>query len=56
MLFQLSISGDKEFWEDVQKVAPYHVTPVIAVAVSQSDASEEVGPLPVKVDLSKATI
>nr|XP_023699338.1 transmembrane protein 59-like isoform X1 [Paramormyrops kingsleyae] len=53
---QLSINGDKDFWEDVQKVAPYHVTPVIAVAVSQSDAGKEVGPLPVKVDLSKATI
>ncbi|XP_028672217.1 transmembrane protein 59-like isoform X2 [Erpetoichthys calabaricus] len=53
---QLSINGDKEFLDDVKKVAPYILTPVIAVAVSQSDDGEEAGPLPVKVDLDKTVI
>ncbi|XP_036378554.1 transmembrane protein 59-like [Megalops cyprinoides] len=53
---QLSINGDKEFLEDVQKVTPYPLTPVIAVAISQSDEGEEAGPLPVKVDLNKTVL
>ncbi|XP_018583577.1 transmembrane protein 59-like [Scleropages formosus] len=53
---QLSINGDKEFLEDAHKVTPYHVSPMIAVAVSPPDSSEETGPLPVKVDLSKTIL
>ncbi|KAJ8374419.1 hypothetical protein SKAU_G00049990 [Synaphobranchus kaupii] len=53
---QLSINGDKEFLEDVQKVTPYPLAPVIAVAISQSDEGEEAGPLPVKVDLNKTVL
>ncbi|XP_012694964.1 transmembrane protein 59-like [Clupea harengus] len=52
---QLSINGDKEFLDDV-KVQPYHLTPVIAVAISQPEESKEAGPLPVKVDLNKTSI
>ena len=53
---QLSINGDKEFLDDVRKVSPSHLTPVIAVAVDQSEEGEEVGPLPVKVDLNKTAL
>ncbi|XP_063057957.1 transmembrane protein 59-like [Engraulis encrasicolus] len=52
---QLSINGDKEFMDD-HKVNPYHLTPVIAVAIGQPDESKEAGPLPVKVDLNKTSI
>lgn len=55
-ILQLSINGDKEFLDDVQKVNPYHLTPVIAVALGQPDESKEAGPLPVKVDLNKTSI
>ncbi|CAB1331432.1 unnamed protein product, partial [Coregonus sp. 'balchen'] len=53
---QLSINGDKEFLDDVQKVNPYHLTPVIAVAIDQPEESEEAGPLPVKVDINKTSL
>lgn len=53
---QLSINGDKEFLDDAHKVNPYHLTPVIAVGVKQSEESQEAGPLPVKVDLNKTCI
>lgn len=55
-LSQLSINGDNEFLDDVQKVNPYHLTPVIAVAIDQPEESEEAGPLPVKVDLNKTSL
>ncbi|KAL4658959.1 transmembrane protein 59-like [Arapaima gigas] len=50
---QLSINGDKEFLEDPAKV---HVSPVIAVAMSPPDPTQETGPLPLKVDLSKTIL
>ncbi|XP_023653790.1 transmembrane protein 59-like [Paramormyrops kingsleyae] len=53
---QLSINGDKEFLDDIDKVSPYPLTPVIAVAISQSDEGQEAGPLPVKVDLDKTIL
>lgn len=54
--FQLSINGDKEFLDNAHKVNPYHLSPVIAVAVKQSEESQEAGPLPVKVDLNKTCV
>jgi len=54
--FQLSINGDKEFLDNAHKVNPYHLSPVIAVAMKQSEESQEAGPLPVKVDLDKACV
>lgn len=56
MSFQLSINGDKEFLDNAQKVNPYHLSPVIAVTVKQSEESQEAGPLPVKVDLDKTCV
>ncbi|XP_016382503.1 transmembrane protein 59-like [Sinocyclocheilus rhinocerous] len=53
---QLSINGDKEYMDDAQKVNPYHLTPMIAMTISQSEESKEAGPLPVKVDLSKTSL
>lgn len=53
---QLSINGDKEFLDNAQKVNPYHLSPVIAVTVKQSEESQEAGPLPVKVDLNKTCV
>ncbi|KAM9832547.1 transmembrane protein 59-like [Neosynchiropus ocellatus] len=53
---QLSINGDKEFLDTNQKVNPYHLSSVIAVAVKQSEDSVEAGPLPVKVDLNKTCV
>uniref|UniRef100_A0A8C4HGQ6 Transmembrane protein 59-like n=1 Tax=Dicentrarchus labrax TaxID=13489 RepID=A0A8C4HGQ6_DICLA len=53
---QLSINGDKEFLDNAHKVNPYHLSPVIAVAVKQSEESQEAGPLPVKVDLNKTCV
>ncbi|KAL1022986.1 hypothetical protein UPYG_G00035060 [Umbra pygmaea] len=52
---QLSINGDKEFLDNVQKVNHYHLSPVIAVAIDQPE-NEVAGPLPVKVDLNKTTL
>lgn len=56
VFFQLSINGDKEFLDNGHKVNPYNLSPVIAVAVKQSEASQEAGPLPVKVDLNKTCV
>lgn len=53
---QLSINGDKEFLDNAHKVNPYHLSPMIAVTVKQSEANQEVGPLPVKVDLNKTCV
>ncbi|XP_030583722.1 transmembrane protein 59-like isoform X2 [Archocentrus centrarchus] len=53
---QLSINGDKEFLENAHKVNPYHLSPVIAVTVKQSEEIQEAGPLPVKVDLNKTCV
>ncbi|MBN3303232.1 TMM59 protein, partial [Amia calva] len=53
---QLSINGDKELLDDVQKDTTYTLTPLIAVTISQSDEDEEAGPLPVKVDLDKTIL
>lgn len=52
--FQLSINGDKEFLDNAHKVNPYHLSPVMAM--KQSEGSQEAGPLPVKVDLSKTCV
>lgn len=54
--FQLSINGDKEFLDNVHKVNPCHLSPMIAVTVKQSEANQEAGPLPVKVDLNKTCV
>ncbi|KAL4608093.1 transmembrane protein 59-like [Arapaima gigas] len=53
---QLSINGDKEFMDDLSKVSAFPLSPVIAVAISQSEESKEAGPLPVKVDLDKTAL
>ncbi|XP_051979683.1 transmembrane protein 59-like [Xyrauchen texanus] len=52
---RLSINGDKEFLDDSQKSNPYHLMPVLAMTIGQSE-SKEAGPLPVKVDLSKTSL
>lgn len=54
--FQLSINGDKEFLDNAHKVNPYHLSPVIAVAMKPSEETQEAGPLPVKVDLNKTCV
>lgn len=56
LYLQLSINGDREYIDDTQKVHPYHLTPVIAMTIGQSEESKEAGPLPVKVDLSKTSL
>ncbi|XP_006003988.1 transmembrane protein 59-like isoform X2 [Latimeria chalumnae] len=53
---QLSINGDKEYLDEMEKPSPYSITPVIAVTICQSDENEEAGPLPIKVDLDKTII
>lgn len=53
---QLSINGDKEFLDNEHKVKPFHLNPMIAVTVKQSEADQEAGPLPLKVDLSKTCV
>lgn len=55
-ILQLSINGDKEFLDNAHKVNPYHLSPVIAVPIKQSEESQEAGPLPVKVDLNKTCV
>ncbi|MEE6488235.1 hypothetical protein FKM82_015164 [Ascaphus truei] len=49
----LSINGDKEYLEDMEKPAPFSLQPVVAVTICPTEESEEAGPLPVKVDLDK---
>ncbi len=56
LYLQLSINGDKECMDDAQNVNLYHLTPVIAMTIGQSEESKEAGPLPVKVDLSKTSL
>lgn len=56
LVSQLSINGDKEFLDNVHKVHPYPLSPMIAVSVKPSEASQEAGPLPVKVDLNKTCV
>ncbi|XP_037325214.1 transmembrane protein 59-like isoform X2 [Pungitius pungitius] len=53
---QLSINGDKEFLDNVHKVNPYPLSPVMAVSTKQPEESEEAGPLPVKVDLNRTCV
>lgn len=55
-IFQLSINGDKEFLDNAHKVNTYHLSPVIAVPIKQSEEGQEAGPLPVKVDLNKTCV
>ncbi|XP_053558945.1 transmembrane protein 59-like [Bombina bombina] len=52
----LSINGDKEYMEDLEKPAPFPLPPVVAVTICPTEESEEAGPLPVKVDLDKTVI
>ncbi|XP_075466972.1 transmembrane protein 59-like [Ascaphus truei] len=52
----LSINGDKEYLEDMEKPAPFSLQPVVAVTICPTEESEEAGPLPVKVDLDKTII
>ncbi|XP_063311475.1 transmembrane protein 59-like [Pelobates fuscus] len=52
----LSINGDKEYLDDMEKPAPFPLQPVVAVTICPTEESEEAGPLPVKVDLDKTMI
>ncbi|KAM9328881.1 transmembrane protein 59-like [Gastrophryne carolinensis] len=52
----LSINGDKEYLEDMEKPEPFPLPPVVAVTICPTEESEEAGPLPVKVDLDKTII
>ncbi|XP_072261146.1 transmembrane protein 59-like [Pyxicephalus adspersus] len=52
----LSINGDKEYLEDMEKPDPFPLPPVVAVTICPTEESEEAGPLPVKVDLGKTII
>ncbi|KAM4809609.1 transmembrane protein 59-like [Rhinophrynus dorsalis] len=52
----LSINGDKEYMEDMEKPDPFPLQPVVAVTICPTEESEEAGPLPVKVDLDKTII
>uniref|UniRef100_A0A6I8RMV3 Transmembrane protein 59 like n=1 Tax=Xenopus tropicalis TaxID=8364 RepID=A0A6I8RMV3_XENTR len=52
----LSINGDKEYLEDIEKPAPFPLQPVVAVTICPTEESEEAGPLPVKVDMDKTII
>ncbi|XP_068090018.1 transmembrane protein 59-like [Hyperolius riggenbachi] len=52
----LSINGDKEYLEHMEKPDHFNLSPVVAVTVCPTEESEEAGPLPVKVDLDKTII
>ncbi|KAG8454830.1 hypothetical protein GDO86_001157 [Hymenochirus boettgeri] len=52
----LSINGDKEYLEDIEKPSPFPLQPVVAVTICPTEESEEAGPLPVKVDMDKTII
>ncbi|XP_078235178.1 transmembrane protein 59-like isoform X2 [Pogona vitticeps] len=53
----LSINGDREYLEDLDGPVPYSLRPLIAVAICPADETEEeVGILPVKVDLDKTAL
>ncbi|NWW84001.1 TM59L protein, partial [Rhynochetos jubatus] len=52
----LSINGDKEYLEDLDGPAAFPLPPVIAVTLCPAHSSEDVGPLPLKVDLDKTVL
>ncbi|XP_077126410.1 transmembrane protein 59-like [Ranitomeya variabilis] len=52
----LSINGDKEYLEDMEKPDPFSLNPVVSVTICPTEELEEAGPLPVKVDLDKTMI
>ncbi|OCU00700.1 transmembrane protein 59 [Xenopus laevis] len=52
----LSINGDKEYLEDIEKPTPFPLQPVVSVTICPTEESEEAGPLPVKVDMDKTII
>ena len=56
-LFQpLSINGDKEYLEDLDGPSAFPLPPVIAVTLCPARGGEDVGPLPLKVDLDKTVL
>ena len=56
-LFQpLSINGDKEYLEDLDGPGAFPLPPVIAVTLCPAHGGEDVGPLPLKVDLDKTVL
>ncbi|NXI59067.1 TM59L protein, partial [Chloroceryle aenea] len=52
----LSINGDKEYLEDLDGPGAFPLPPVIAVTLCPTHGSKDVGPLPLKVDLSKTVL
>lgn len=56
-LFQpLSINGDKEYLEDLDSPGAFPLPPVIAITLCPAHGGEDVGPLPLKVDLDKTVL
>ncbi|NWW44082.1 TM59L protein, partial [Pedionomus torquatus] len=52
----LSINGDKEYLEDLDGSGAFPLPPVIAVTLCPTHSGEDVGPLPLKVDLDKTVL
>ncbi|GAB0200604.1 transmembrane protein 59-like [Grus japonensis] len=52
----LSINGDKEYLEDLDGPGAFPLPPVIAVTLCPAHGGEDVGPLPLKVDLDKTVL
>ncbi|NXQ98200.1 TM59L protein, partial [Sagittarius serpentarius] len=52
----LSINGDKEYLEDLDSPGAFPLPPVIAVTLCPTRGGEDVGPLPLKVDLGKTIL
>ncbi|XP_010561613.1 PREDICTED: transmembrane protein 59-like [Haliaeetus leucocephalus] len=52
----LSINGDKEYLEDLDGPGAFPLPPVIAVTLCPTHGGEDVGPLPLKVDLGKTIL
>ncbi|NWX41874.1 TM59L protein, partial [Steatornis caripensis] len=52
----LSINGDKEYLEDLDGPGAFPLLPVIAVTLCPAHGGEDVGPLPLKVDLDKTVL
>ncbi|NXP44857.1 TM59L protein, partial [Heliornis fulica] len=52
----LSINGDKEYLEDLDAPGAFPLPPVIAVTLCPAHGGEDVGPLPLKVDLDKTIL
>ncbi|XP_075300307.1 transmembrane protein 59-like isoform X1 [Opisthocomus hoazin] len=52
----LSINGDKEYLEDLDGPSAFPLPPVIAVTLCPARGGEDVGPLPLKVDLDKTVL